>query len=90
MMNRMVKLLRWDFQSPRRRMLERVRKWITLTSMMITAAGFWGAVTAGLVRYIFALSQEQTQVVFVLAAIIVGLYCYFIRYKLARAVGFDD
>jgi hypothetical protein len=71
-------------------MLERVRKWVALTSLMFVAAMFWGAVTAGLVKYLFALSQEQTQVVFVPAAIIVGLCCYFNRQKLARAAGFDD
>lgn len=71
-------------------MLEPVRKWVALTSLMFVAAIFWGAVTAGLVKYLFALTQEETQVVFVPAAIIVGLCCYFIRYKLARAAGFDD
>jgi carbon starvation protein CstA len=86
----MVKLQRLEFQSPRRRMLERVRNWVALTSLMFVAAIFWGAITAGLVKYLFALTQEETQVVFVPAAIIVGLYCYFIRYKLTRAAGFDD
>lgn len=34
-------------------MLERVRKWIALTSLIFVAAIFWGAVTAGLVKYLF-------------------------------------
>ena len=71
-------------------MLERVRKWVALTSLIFVAAMFWGAVTAGLVKYLFALSQEQAQIVFVATTIIVGLCCYFNRHKLARAAGFDD
>ena len=71
-------------------MFERVRKWISLTSLIFVAAMFWGAVIAGLAKYLFTLSQEPTQVVFVIAAIIVGVCCYFKRYKLARAAGFDD
>lgn len=71
-------------------MFERVRKWIALTSMIFVAAIFWGAVTAGLVKYLFALNHEQTPFVFVPAATIVGLLCYSNRHKLARAAGFDD
>jgi len=86
----MVKLQRWELQSPRRRMLERIRKWVALSSLIFVAAMFWGAVTAGLLKYLFALSQEETLIVFVPAAIVVGLCCYFNRHKLARAAGFDD
>lgn len=81
---------KYEFQSPRRRVLERVRKWVALISMTVTASIFWGMLFAGLVKYALDLSQEQTQVVFIPAAMMVGAFCYFIRHKLARAVGFYD
>lgn len=81
---------RYEFQSPRRRMFERIRKWVALTCMTIGASLFWGMLFAGLVKYALDLSQEQTRVVFIPAAIAVGAYLYFNRHKLARALGFDD
>ena len=83
-------LQRWEFQSPRRRMLERVKKWVALISLISVAAIFWGGVVAGLAKYLFALSQEQTQVAFLPAATIVGAYCYLNRHKLARLAGYED
>lgn len=63
--------------------------WAALGSLTVGASLFWGLLFAGLLKYIFDLSQEQTRIAFVPAAIVVAAYCYFARHKLARAAGFD-
>jgi Na+/proline symporter len=83
-------LQRYEFQSPRSRTFERIRKWVALTCLTIGASIFWGALFAGLVKYAFDLSQEQARVILIPAAIAVSAYLYFNRHKLARALGFDD
>lgn len=83
-------LQRWEFQSPRRRLLERMRKWVALISLTFVAAMFWGAVAAGLLKLLLSLSEGQTLIVFASAAAIVIAFLYFNRHKLARAAGFDD
>jgi hypothetical protein len=51
---------------------------------------FWGMVTAGLLKYLLRLNEDQTLIVFVPTAFIVTAIFYFKRHKLARAAGFDD
>jgi hypothetical protein len=70
-------------------MLERVRKWIAVISLSISATMFWGLLFAGSMKYAFDLNEEWTLVAFIPAAIVLGIYFYFIRSKLARACGFD-
>lgn len=81
---------RWEFQSPRRRLLERIRKWVALISLTFVAVMVWGAAAAGLMKYFLRLSEDQALIVFVPTAVIVAAFCYFNRHKLARAAGFDD
>ena len=63
--------------------------WLALVSLTVAASLFWGLLFAGLLKYVFDLSQEQTRIAFVPAAIAVAAFCYFVRHKLARAAGFD-
>ncbi len=70
-------------------MLKRVRMWVALVSLTIAASLFWGLLFAGLLKYVFDLSQEKSRIAFVPAAITVAAYCYLVRHKLARTAGFD-
>jgi membrane protein YdbS with pleckstrin-like domain len=82
---------RYEFQSPRQRLVERIRKWVAVISLTLTAAIFWGAVAAGLVKYALGLSSEHAFALLVIfASVIFLVYFYFCRHKLARAAGFDD
>ena len=71
-------------------MFERVRKWIAVISVSISASIFWGFLFAGLMKYAFELSEEWALAVFIPATLLVAVYFYFIRFKIARACGFDD
>jgi predicted Na+-dependent transporter len=82
---------RYEFQSPRQRFVERIRKWVAVISLTLTAAIFWGAIVAGLVKYECRLSSEQAfALLVVFACLIFFVYFYFYRRKIARAAGFDD
>jgi hypothetical protein len=63
--------------------------WGALVSLTVAASLFWGLLFAGFLKYVFDLSQEQTRIAFVPAAIAVAAFCYLVRHKLARATGFD-
>lgn len=71
-------------------MIERVRKWVALSSTIIAASIFWGMVVAWLVKYPADLSEDEALYVFVPAAFVVAACLYCIRHKLVRALGFDD
>jgi len=81
-------LRRYEFQSTRQRFFEHVRKWIALISCSVAAAGFWGGVAAGIAKYAFGLSQENTFFFcWIPTSAVFAVYC---RHKLSRALGFDD
>lgn len=71
-------------------MFERVRKWIAVISVSISASIFWGFLFAGLLKYAFDLSEGWGLAVFIPSAFMLGAYFYSIRHKIARACGFDD
>jgi hypothetical protein len=84
-------LRRYEFQSTRRRFFERVRKWIALISYSVATALFWGGIAAGIAKYALGLSQESAFFFcWIPASAGFAVYCYYIRHKLSRALGFDD
>ncbi|MDQ2988040.1 MAG: hypothetical protein M3R60_02930 [Pseudomonadota bacterium] len=82
---------KYEFQSPRQRYVERIRKWIVLISVSLAASIFWGAVVAGLAKYAFRLTEEKA-VFFVLVptSAMFLLYFYSVRQKISRALGFEN
>lgn len=80
----------YEFQSPRRRYLERIRKWVALSAIAITGMIFWGAVAAGIVRYALGFTAENALIFCgVPTSAMAFLYFYVNRHKLSRAAGFD-
>lgn len=84
-------LRRYENQSARQRFFERIRKWIALISCSIAAALFWGGLAAGMAKYALGLSQEDAFFFcWIPASAAFAVYCYYIRHKLSRALGFDE
>lgn len=80
----------YEFLSPRRRQFERIRKWVAVTALALTALTFCSITAIGLVTLVFSVTT-QTAVLYVgfPVSVLVSFYMYVHRYKLARAAGFD-